>query len=337
MPLFLLFDFVLLLLIRFFVKIFITIFGWATEIFFGRLPDKNKGWFYLMIVLSFIWIFCLAATAFPILFNIFRDYIPKNSLTNIIKRILYILCVVGIPPGVGAISAFITGITKENKKKFAECIFRGYRYSAVLGCAMAVILVCAPVIRIKRMIKKIDAKGMDMHVAGHGNIYIMDEIRNALDRIGISSSKKVPSKFYSLPTKMINGVMRELFNYVSDRDFYVSGEKINVYINSADIMLEGKHDVIEKVHTAVVKSFVENDIFLTNNENSQKIEHEIFIIYKTWKSKELSSPEATEKLRDLANISFEEDMTYDERALLSVQINEVQNNVLAKNANYDVL
>ena len=109
MPLFLLFDFIILLLIRFFVKIFITIFGWATDIFFGKLPEKNRLWFYLMIVLSFIWIYCLLAKAFPIMFYIFKDYVPENSLTSIFKRILYILCVVAIPPGVGALGAFVTG------------------------------------------------------------------------------------------------------------------------------------------------------------------------------------------------------------------------------------
>lgn len=337
MPLFLLLDFFILLLIRFFVKIFITIFGWATEIFFGKLPDKNKGWFYFMIVLSFIWIYCLAATAFPILFNIFKDYVPQNSLTSIFRRVLYILCVVGIPPAVGLIGAKITGVTKNDKKKYIECIVRGYRYSAMLGCAMAVILVCAPVIRIKRMIKKTDAKSMDMHVAGKGNIYVMDEIRKSLSKIGISSTKKIPSRFYSLPTKMINGIMREMFNYVSDREFYVSGEKINIYINSADIMLEGDPDTVEKAQSAIVKGFVENDIFLTYNENSQKIEFQIFTVYDKWKKKEVSDREAIETLRNIASIIFEEDMTYNERALLSVQINEVQNNILAKKTNCDAL
>ena len=53
MPLLLLVDFAVLLLIRFFIKIVITIFGWATNIFFGEIKDKNKVWFYIMILLSF--------------------------------------------------------------------------------------------------------------------------------------------------------------------------------------------------------------------------------------------------------------------------------------------
>jgi len=335
MPLFLLLDFFILIIIRFFIKIFITIFGWATDIFFGKLPDKNRGWFYLMIVLSFIWIYCLAATAFPILFNIFKDYVPQNSLTSIFKRVLYIVCVVGIPPAVGVIGAMTTGITRTDKKKYLECIIKGYRYAAMLGCAMAVILVCAPVIRIKRITKKIMAKSMDMNVAGKGNIYVMDEIRKSLRKIGISSSIKIPSKFYSLPTKMINGIMKEMFNYVSDRELYVASEKINVYINSTDIMLEGKPDAIEKAQYAIVKGFVENDILLTNNEDSQKIELEIFTIYNKWGNNELSDNKAIEALRNLANTAFEEDMTYNERALLSVQLNEVQNNILVKETKRD--
>ena len=71
MPLLLLVDFAVLLLIRFFIKIVITIFGWATNIFFGEIKDKNKVWFYIMILLSFVWIYCVAAKAFPAMFTIF--------------------------------------------------------------------------------------------------------------------------------------------------------------------------------------------------------------------------------------------------------------------------
>lgn len=42
MPLLLLVDFAVLLLIRFFIKIVITIFGWATNIFFERLKTRTK-------------------------------------------------------------------------------------------------------------------------------------------------------------------------------------------------------------------------------------------------------------------------------------------------------
>ncbi|MBD9219740.1 MAG: hypothetical protein EGQ35_05400 [Clostridiales bacterium] len=330
MPLFLLFDFIILLLIRFFVKIFITIFGWATDIFFGKLPEKNRLWFYLMIVLSFIWIYCLLAKAFPIMFYIFKDYVPENSLTSIFKRILYILCVVAIPPGVGALGAFIKGIDKSNKKRFYEWLLKGYRYSLVLGCSMAVILVCTPVIRIKRILKREISKSMNMKVAGNGNIYVMNEISKALMKSGIKTVKKVPSKVYSLPTKMINGIVKDLFDYVSDREFYVSGENISIYINSADIMLEGKKELVEKVQTAIVKGFVVNNIYLTNDDKSRKIEREINSIWLKWTAEEISSEEAAVRLIKLTNQSFEEDMSYDERALLSVQLNEVQNEILIK-------
>ena len=49
-----------------------------------------------------------------------------------------------------------------------------------------------------------------------------------------------------------------------------------------------------------------------------------------WTAEEISSEEAAVRLIKLTNQSFEEDMSYDERALLSVQLNEVQNEILIK-------
>ena len=56
----------------------------------------------------------------------------------------------------------------------------------------------------------------------------------------MAAVKRVPSKFYSVPVDMINNIMKELFNYVSDRDLYVAAENVNIYLNSTDLMIEGK-------------------------------------------------------------------------------------------------
>lgn len=333
MPLVLLLDFIFLLLIRFFIKIVITIFGWATNIFFGKLPDKNKVWFYIMMILSFVWIYCLLAKLFPSMFGIFTGYIPEKTFTKVMRHLLYIICVVAIPPGVGALGAMITGVSRQNKTKFAQWLLKGYRYTLVLGCTMAVILVCTPIIRIKRMLKHKSAEGMAMGVAGKGNIYVMDEIIIALSQADIRTVKKIPSKFYSVPVKMINGIMKDLFNYVADRELYIAGEDISIYLNSSDIMIEGSIQTIEKAKMSIVKSFVENDIYLTESDKSKKIESEILTIYKNWKIGLKNSDKTLELLRNLTNSSFDGGMTYEEWALLSVQINEVQNKVLYKKTN----
>lgn len=333
MTLVLLLDFIFLLLIRFFIKIVLTIFGWATDIFFGKLPDKNKIWFYLMLVLSFVWVYCLLAKAFPWMFNIFRDYIPEQSFTKAMTSFLYAVCVIGIPPTVGAMGAFITDVKREEEAKFLRWLLKGYRYSLMLGCTMAVILVCTPVIRIKRMLKHITAESIPADVAGRGNIYVMDEIIMALKKSDMKAMKKVPSKFYSVPVKMINGIMKELFDYVSDREFYVVAENVSIYLNSSDLMIEGKPEMVEKAKIAIVKGFVENDIYLTENEISRSIETKILTIYKNWKNGNASSDEALRALRNLTETGFAEGITYNDWALLSVQIYEAEHNILSKKPN----
>lgn len=333
MTLVLLLDFIILLLIRFFIKIVLTIFGWATNIFFGKLPDRSKIWFYLMLVLSFVWIYCLLAKAFPWMFNIFRDYIPERSFTKAVTKFLYSVCVIGIPPTVGAIGAFITDVKKEEEAKFVQWLFKGYRYSLMLGCTMAVILVCTPVIRIKRILKHIVADSLSAGVAGKGNIYVMDEIITALKSSNMMAMKRVPSKFYSVPVKMINGIMKELFDYVSDRELYVAAENVSIYLNSTDLMIEGRADMVEKAKIAIVRGFVENDIYLTENELSRKMETEILTIYRKWKNNDICSDEALEMLRNLTERGFAEGILYADWALLSIQINEVEHNILSKKTN----
>ncbi len=330
MPFLLLIDLIVLLLIRFFIKIVITIFGWATNIFLGELPGKNKIWFCIMILLSFVWVYCVAAKVFPALLDIFVGYIPEQTFTKIMRKLLYLACLIAIPPGVGAMGAMIKGISQNDKKHFIIWLLKGYKYTIVLGCTMAVMLVCTPVIRVKRILKHITAKDMPMAVAGNGNIRVMDEIITSLGKADIKCLKKIPSKFYSVPVKMMSGIIKELFDYVSDRELYVTGENISIYLNSKDIMLEGRPETVEKAKIAIVRGFVENDIFLTEDDNSRKIEQELLTIYQKWKSEEYNEYEAVKRLHNVMNSGFETEISYDDWALLTVQANEIQNKILDK-------
>lgn len=337
MPFLLLFDLIILLLIRFFIKIVITIFGWATSIFFGKLPEKNRVWFYIMMILSFVWVYCMVAKVFPVLLNIFSYYVPERSFTKIMKHLLYILCLIAIPPAVGALGAMITGVSRTDKKNFVIWLIKGYKYTIILGVTMAVMLVCTPVIRIKRILRHIVAEDMPMEVAGNGNIRVMDEIIYSLGMSGMRAVKKVPSKFYSVPAKMINGTLKELFNYVSDREMYITGENLSVYLNSTDIMIEGSRDTVERAKIAIVRGFVENNIYLTESRNSRKVELEILTIYNKWKDGQSSSDDALAALRKVINSGFEDSIAYNDWALLSMQINVIQNKVLVKKTNLENL
>ncbi len=333
MPFLLLFDLIILLLIRFFIKIVITIFGWATSIFFGKLPEKNRIWFYIMMILSFVWVYCMVAKVFPVMLSIFSYYVPERSFTKLIKHLLYIVCLIVIPPSVGALGAMITGVSRTDKKNFALWLLKGYKYTVILGVTMAVMLVCTPVIRIKRILRHIVAEDMPMAVTGNGKIRVMDEIIYSLGISGMKAVKKIPSRFYSVPAKMINGTLKELFNYVSDRELYITGENLSIYLNSSDIMIEGRKDTVEKARIAIVRGFVENDIYLTESENSRKIESEILTIYKKWKNDEYCEDEALARLRNIMNSGFEDNILYDDWALLSIQANVIQNKILDNKRN----
>ena len=87
------------------------------------------------------------------------------------------------------------------------------------------------------------------------------------------------------------------------------------------------------VYLAIVKGFVENDIYLTENEISRSIETKILTIYKNWKNGNASSDEALRALRNLTETGFAEGITYNDWALLSVQIYEAEHNILSKKPN----
>lgn len=336
MPVVLILNLVVLLLSKFFIKIVITVFGWATGIFFGKFSKKWRVAFYIMMILSFVWVFFVIAKVFPVLFDVFKGYVPEMTFMEVIINVVSVLAIMAIPPAVSFIGAKIKGINIREKKRIAFWLVKCYAYTVVLGVSMAVMLVCSPVIRVLRIIRHIKADNMAMGIAGVGNIYVMDEIIKSLEKEGMVCSKKIPPKIYSLPSKMLKGIVKDLFGYTADREFYIKGDNLSIYLNPSDIMIEGFEGNVEAVKKAIVKGFVANDIYLTESESSRSIENDIHYVYEKLQRCDkdiIDVANAMADVKKLLNSDFFKIISYEDWALLSAQIGVIEGMIIEKSKN----
>ena len=332
MSILLLIDFLILLFLKFFIKIFITVFSWAADIFFGEFSEKMKVWFYLIIVLSFVWLFLILAKFFPGMLGIFNGYIPEERMfSKVMEQVIYIFFIIVIPLGVGGIAARFDEGCKKNKYQHIKWLVKGYRYAVRLGVTMVLMLICTPVIRIKRMIRRIYVSDMTMGISGNSFMYVMDEISKVLRKEGINVIKKEPPKMYMLPIMSADAIIKEIFHVESYRDLCLSGDNVSIYINSYSIMIEGEKNKIERVKMAIAKGFVQNRIYLTKSKIAQEMEDGIYNVYLMLENSICNEQELkniTDKIIEFGEVGTEGSMAYEDWAALSIKVKEIQNIIL---------
>ena len=329
-PILLFFDFIILILSKFFIKIVITVFGWATGIFFGRFSDKWKTTFYIMMVLSFVWLFFIAAEAFPAVLNVFSDYIPKKA--NVIWNWVIVFCIIAIPPLVGLNGARVNGISRDDKKGIALWLLKGYRISAVLSVSVTVMLFSTVIIRLKRLLGRVVTENMTLYSCQRGKIYIMNEIIKALKLEEIYCVKKKASGLYSIPYRMLKKTFEEMFGFSAERELYIAGEGISIYLNARDIMLEGESALVDKARKAIVKYCVGSEIYLT--ETAVESEEKVKKIYKSFTDGIKNGNCCIKEMCSVFKSIEKDNIGYDEWRVISAQICAVYNLISDKNGNY---
>src|SRR6266576_137207 len=86
-------------------KLLNTVFGWATTILFGKLPEDRQIYLSITVLGSVLWIVVLLGVAFPSLGTFLLAFVPLSAqLSPGWVRLAMLGAVVLLPLGVGIVS-----------------------------------------------------------------------------------------------------------------------------------------------------------------------------------------------------------------------------------------
>ena len=136
---------------RFIVKILITVFNWAMEIFFGKMPREIQKKRNIVAILSVAWVILVFGTLYPAVVQTFYNYIPDKEIRSLVTFWLGSFGIFVMPVIVGY---FVTEMNrkKDEKINYFYLILDGFYYSFYIGRAMLIMFILAPFITLKRFV-----------------------------------------------------------------------------------------------------------------------------------------------------------------------------------------
>lgn len=284
---------------RFIVKIFITVFGWAMVIFFGQIPEEKNKKLSIIALLSLVWVILIVGISYPALTKAFYDYIPDKNLKRMISVFLESIGILLIPVAVGEISVFIQGKEKKEAKDFLRAVIIGYYYSFVMGISMLLMLIMAPIITLKRFLRRQEVASMPVIISDDRVKEVFGKVKRGLDAAGFHVLMGKPDAMMNLPVFLIRWMLKDLLNTDITRNLKLQGEGFRIYLNATDILVVGRKNLIEKIqiHLDLILTF--DPCFMTWGEESHKLEKEAYFLYHSFQNKEKKWYEIIDKLEEL--------------------------------------
>lgn len=322
---------------RFVGRVLTMAFGWASTLLFGQVPQSKQLLLSGISLGSILWVATLIGVIVPDAGTFMIGFIPlPDWVDDNLVRIAMLVAAIVLPILVGIGGIFVVDAADRPKGMgMVVQVLRGYPYSAVLALTLLLMIVVAPIRKVRSLIKRWEDAHIPVMVKPGGYERVADDLEHAVDAAGFDIERVGAPRILELPSKILAAVggagVRRL---VPDRLIVLQNRELEVMIHPSDVSLSGTKAAVARGRSALASRLTFTAAYLTSTKESQDIEDRLEKIWRAVREigEEQSVAERVAGLRsDLQAVDKEmETLTvdYDEWEVLYRQRLQVERDLL---------
>lgn len=264
------------LLGRFVGKLLTMAFGWASVMLFGRVPQSKQLLLAAVALGAVAWAVAVVGSLVPPAGDLLIDALPvpdwvdRGSLrVGMVGAALLLPLLVGI----GGFLLSDAGDRPASPGAVALQVLRGYPYAAVLALTLAVLIVVAPVRKVRSILKRWEDAHVPMIVQPGGYERVADDLEAALEAGDMHVDRASAPWILETPSKLLGLVggpsVRSL---VPDRLLVLRSPSLEVTIHATDVAITGEKRHVARARAAMAVQMPFTAAYLTATQEGQRIE-----------------------------------------------------------------
>ena len=257
-------------------KIVQMVFGWATVLLFGRVPQSKQLLLAGVALGSILWIVTLLGIAFPDIGAFLIALVPAPDFIDdgVIRLVMLILAII-LPLLVGLAGLFLMdpadrpgGIGGKVKQ-----VLRGYPYAAVLAIVILFLAVVAPIFKLRAIFKRWEDAHVPIVVKPGGYDQVAGELEQALDAAGLDLRRARAPRVLEAPSRLLATVGGEsVKRLVPDELVMLKSGELEVTIHPSDVAVVGSKEAVARARAAIADRLTKTEANLTTSKEAQEIE-----------------------------------------------------------------
>ena len=268
---------------RFVGKFLNMAFGWASTLLFGQVPQSKQLLLSGISLGSIVWVATLVGVLVPAVgaFLIAAIPLPDWIDDNVVRWAMLVAAIV-LPILIGVGGLFMVEAADRPKGMgMVVQVLRGYPYAAVLALTLLLMIVVAPIRKVRSLIKRWEDAHIPVVVKPGGYDRVADDLEQAVDSAGFDLERVGAPRILEVPSKLLAAVggagVRSL---VPDRLLVLRNPDLEVMIHPADVALSGTKKAVARGRAAVASRLTFTAAYLTSTKESQEIEERLEKIWR---------------------------------------------------------
>ncbi len=252
------------------------IFGWATVLLFGRVPQSKQLLLAGVALGSILWVVALIGIAFPDFGAFLIALVPAPDFIDddVIRIVMLVLAII-LPLLVGAAGLFLMdpadrppGIGGKVKQ-----VLRGYPYAAVLAIVIVFLAIVAPIFKMRTIIKRWEDAHVPIVVKPGGYDQVARELEQALDAAGLDLHRSRAPRVLEMPSRLLATVGGEsVKRLVPDELAMLKSKALEVSIYPSDVAVAGRKEAVAQARAAIADRLTQTEAYLTATKEAQELE-----------------------------------------------------------------
>ena len=250
------------------------VFGWATLMLFGRVPQSKQLLLAGVSAGALLWIVLLVGVAVPdfgawlIAFVPAPDFIDEGWI-----RLAMLLLAAALPLAIGAGGLMLMDPADRPKGMGGKVIqvLRGYPYAAVLALVILLMLIVAPSFKVRSIVKGWQTAHIPIIVKPDGYEQVAGELESAVDAAGLNLEQARAPRVLEAPSRLLAVVGGEsVRRLVPDRLVMLKAPSLEVMIHPSDVAMAGDKQSVARARAAIADRLTKTEAYLTVAEEAQR-------------------------------------------------------------------
>jgi len=270
-------------------KLLNTVFGWATALLFGRVPEDRQIYLSAIAFGSVIWLITLTGVAFPVFATFILSFVPlPDWVDKTWIRLAMLAAVVVLPGLIGVLSIFMLDPADRPRGAggLTKTVLKGYPYTVGLAITLVMMTAFAPVLKVRALAKRWTSEHVPVIIEPKDYAEVVGAAERALAEGGVRTRRQPTSFMLRAPTKVLTlfagGAVSGLV--ASEMTTLVSDD-IEVVLHPSDVVINGREAKAAHVRAILAKRLVFTPAHLTWDKEANQLEDRLLAVWRARQSR----------------------------------------------------
>ena len=252
------------------------VFGWATLMLFGRVPQSKQLLLAAVSAGALAWIVLLVGVAIPDVGSFLVELVPAPDFVEeawIRLAMLVLAATLPLAIGAGGLMLMDPADRPASIGGKAAQVLRGYPYAAALAAVILLLLVVAPSFKVRSIVKRWEDAHIPIIVKPDGYEQVAGELEEAIDSAGLNLQRVRAPRILEAPSRLLAIVGGEsVRRLVPDRLVMLKAASLEVTIHPSDVAIAGSKESVARARAAVADRMIKTEAYLTITAEAQELE-----------------------------------------------------------------